>query len=143
MNARHIRASAWLAVLLLGVLSCGGALGAPVWTCAITSAFQCDDDGTVGPPDLGGLARPTFLRVDANTKAITILAPDSRRGEVTKIGTVVDGKDLWLFSGIEDGRAWSLVINAEGHMTLSVASDGATWSVFGNAMQERVNSADE
>ena len=59
-----------------------------VWLCSVASAVAVDEDGTVGPPDLGDRERPTFFRVDAEKKTLTLLAPQSRRGEVTKLDTV-------------------------------------------------------
>jgi hypothetical protein len=113
-----------------------GAGTGPVWVCSIKEAVEIDEDGTIGPPDLGGLDRPTFMRVDAGTMEVTLLAPESRRGEVTKIDAVHQSRGLWVFSGVEEGRAWSMVVAATGHMTLSVTGDGATWAVFGNALRE-------
>lgn len=37
---------------------------------SISSAVAVDDDGTVGPPDVGDRERPTFFRVDAAKKQI-------------------------------------------------------------------------
>ncbi|MGB2960347.1 MAG: hypothetical protein WBD30_15780 [Bacteroidota bacterium] len=122
-----------LSVLLWPDVACAG----ESWLCSITSAVECADGEPCGEPDLGGLAPPTFLRVDAVKKKITLLAPDSRRGETTEIGTVRETEDIWVFTGVERGRAWSMVISREGHMTLSVTYDGVTWTVFGNCMLER------
>ena len=122
--------------LVLGVVLCGSAIAGPTWLCAIADAVAVDEDGTVGAPDLGGLDQPTFFRVDTDKKQVTLLAPASRRGEVTKINAVHEGKGHWVFSGVEADRAWSLVISEKGHVTLSVTSDGATWSVFGHAIPE-------
>jgi hypothetical protein len=124
-------------VLLLGAVPGSSAIAGPSWICAITDAVECNEDGTIGPPDLGGLARPTFLRVDVDRKEVTLLAPPERSGEITKIDLLLDGEGIWVFSGVEAGRAWSMVISEGGHMTLSVTGDGATWSVFGSAMLEQ------
>ncbi len=104
------------------------------WICAVSSAVAVDEDGTVGPPDVGDKERPTFFRVDTATKELTLLAPKSRRGEVTKLDTVRASDGQWLLSGVEHGRALSLIITAEGRMTLSVVGDGVTWAVFGHAL---------
>lgn len=125
-----------LLTLLAHLVLCGGAFAGPTWLCSIASAVAVDEDGTVGSPDLGGLERPTFLRVDVDKKEVTLLAPESRRGEVTRIDNVRRGEGLSIFSGIEEARAWSLIITAQGRVTLSVASDGAVWSVFGSAIAE-------
>ena len=49
------------------------------WMKRFGFAVAVDEDGTVGPPDLGGHERPTFFRVDADKKTLTILASESRR----------------------------------------------------------------
>ena len=91
---------------------------------------------------MGDLEAPTFLRVNTETMEVTLLAPDSRKGEVTVIGEVKRGDQRWVITGVEDGRAWSMVISDDGYMTLSVTGDGATWSVFGNACWRRNEAAD-
>jgi hypothetical protein len=124
------------ALVVVGVFLPGEVEAGRSWICSINSAVECADGVECGSPDLGGLDRPTFLRVDAERKAITILAPGSRRGEVTEIGTVKEIDDLLVLTGVERGRAWSMVISREGYMTLSVTYDGVTWTAFGNSMPE-------
>jgi hypothetical protein len=134
-------------VVLLALLAsmglCGGAFASATWLCSIASAVAVDEDGTVGPPDLGDMERPTFFRVDSDKKEVTLLAPDSRRGEVTKIDAVREVNGLWVFSGVENDRAWSLIITAKGQVTLSISHDGVVWSVFGHALSEGANPAGE
>jgi hypothetical protein len=113
-----------------------GARAGESWVCSITEAVECADGEPCGEPDLGGLPPPTFLRVDAEAKKITLLAPASRRGEVTSIGTVKRIDELWLFTGVENGRAWSMVLSSDGYLTLSVTYDGVTWAAFGHCMPE-------
>lgn len=115
----------------------GSAFACQTWLCSVTSATAVDEDGTVGPPDLGDRERPTFFRVDAEKKTLTILAPDSRRDEVTKLETAHEVAGAHVFSGTEHGRSVSLIITPEGRMTLSIVSDGVVWSVFGHALPEQ------
>jgi hypothetical protein len=115
---------------------CGGAWAEQAWLCSIGSAVAVDEDGTVGPPDLGDKDRPTFFRVDAAKKELTLLAPASRRGEVTKIDMVHESQGQRIFSGVENGRSLNLIIAEDGRMSLSVLGDGVVWSVFGNALPE-------
>lgn len=124
-----------IVALTVGTLA-AGAEAADSWICCLTDAISVEEDGTVGPPDLGGGERPTFLRVDIDRKEITLLAPASRRGETTRIDAVRTGDDVWIFSGVENARAWNLVISGDGHLTLTVTTDGAAWSVFGHAIRE-------
>jgi hypothetical protein len=114
----------------------GNASAAESWICAVTSAVAVDEDGTVGPPDVGDKERPTFIRVDPEKKELTLLAPKSRKGEVTKLDSAKESEGTWVLSGVENGRSVSLIINAEGHMTLSVVGDGVVWSVFGHALPQ-------
>jgi hypothetical protein len=46
----------------------------------------------------------------------------------------IDGQHV--FSGVENGRAVSVIITGEGRMTLSIVGDGVVWSVFGHALPE-------
>ena len=120
--------------LVASGLLVGSAWAEQIWICAVTSAVAVDEDGTVGPPDVGDKERPTFFRVDTAKKELTLLAPKSRRGEVTKLDTVVESDGQWLLSGVEHGRGLNVVITADGHMTLSVVADGVVWSVFGHVL---------
>jgi hypothetical protein len=118
------------------LLACGNAMAGETWLCSVASAVAVDEDGTVGPPELGDRERPTFFRVDAAKKELTLLAPDSRRGEVTKFDTATNADGLRVFSAVENDRGVSLIITPQGRMTLSIISDGVVWSVFGHALAE-------
>lgn len=125
-----------LAAVTASVVASADAWAGQVWLCSITSAVSVDEDGTVGPPDLGDRERPTFLRIDAEKKELTILAPESRRGEVTKLESFRETEGRHVFTGVENGRIISVIITGEGRMTLSVINDGVVWSVFGHALPE-------
>ncbi len=125
-----------LVTLAANLALCGNAWAEQTWLCSIGSAVAVDEDGTVGPPDLGEKDRPTFFRVDAAKKELTLLAPASRRGEVTKIEMVHESQGQRIFSGVENGRSLNLIIADDGRMSLSVLGDGVVWSVFGNALPE-------
>jgi hypothetical protein len=127
-------AAIFLAVLALGTSSMASA--APVWICAIVTATQVDEDGTIGEPLLDEVDWPTFFRVDVGRKELTVLAPASRADEVTPVDAVREGEDIWVLSGVQAGRGWSMVISEDGHVTIAVTGDGAVWNVFGHAMQE-------
>lgn len=125
-----------LVALAIDAVACGGARAGQTWLCSVGSAVAVDEDGTVGSPDLGDRERPTFFRVDAAKRELTLLAPESRRGEVTKLESVHETDGVHVFSGVEHGRNVSLIITGEGRMTLSVIADGVVWSVFGHALPE-------
>jgi hypothetical protein len=125
-----------LVILAASLACCTNAWADQSWLCSVGSAVAVDEDGTVGPPDTGDRERPTFFRLDLAKKELTLLAPKSRRGEVTKFDAVHASQDRWLFSGVEHGRGLSVIVTAEGRMSLTVVDDGVVWSVFGNALPE-------
>jgi hypothetical protein len=125
-----------LLAVAISLSLCGGAWAEQTWLCSIGSAVAVDEDGTVGPPDLGEKERPTFFRVDAAKKELTLLSPASRRGEVTKIDMVHESQGQRIFSGVENGRSLNLIIADDGRVSLSVLGDGVVWSVFGHALPE-------
>jgi len=86
-------------IAVTATLAVGDAWAGDIWLCSITSAVAVDEDGTVGPPDLGDKERPTFFRLDAAKKELTLLAPESRRGEVTKLEAVHQSEGVSVFSG--------------------------------------------
>ena len=131
------KATTMMVVMLAAMASvCGDAWAGQSWLCSVGSAVAVDEDGTVGPPDLGDRERPTFFRLDADKKELTLLAPESRRGEVTKLDTVHDVNGQRVFSGVEHGRVVSVIVSTDGRMTVSIISDGVVWSVFGHALPE-------
>ncbi len=126
-----------LLILFAGfALLCGHAWAGPTWICSISYAVAATDEGEIGPPDLGRMEAPAFLRVDSDAMQITILAPASRRGEVSRIDTLQRNGEAWLLSGMERGRIWCMTISDAGHVTLSMVDDGEVWAVFGNALLE-------
>lgn len=125
-----------VSMLALGLAMCSGAEAGQTWLCSVSSAVAVDEDGTVGPPDFSERERPTFFRVDAEKKELKLLAPASRRGEVTKLELAHEAEGVRVFSGVENGRGVNLIITDAGHMTVSIVSDGAVWSVFGHALLE-------
>ncbi len=125
-----------VSMLALGLAMCSGAEAGQTWLCSVSSAVAVDEDGTVAPPDFSERERPTFFRVDAEKKELKLLAPASRRGEVTKLELAHEAEGVRVFSGVENGRGVNLIITDAGHMTVSIVSDGAVWSVFGHALLE-------
>jgi hypothetical protein len=132
-----MRSLVLVSMLMAGGIACAETAAAgQTWLCSVVSAVAVDEDGTVGPPDTGEKERPTFFRLDADKKELTLLAPASRRGEVTKLEHMHEVEGHKVFSGVESGRGLNIVITEEGRMTLSVVGDGVVWSVFGHALRE-------
>jgi hypothetical protein len=104
------------------------------WVCSIQNAIECANDGNCGPPDFRGVDPATFFHVDTDRKLITLLAPESRRGETTPIQSQAKTAESWIFAGVEGERSWSLVISNSGDVAVSITMEAATWSAFGKCM---------
>ena len=104
------------------------------FVCSITQAVECDDERGCGPPP-NTLVVPTFVHVDVGQGAITILGPAERRGESTRIQASDVQDDHLILTGIEAGRAYSMVIaQADGSMSLTIADEHVGFVVFGQCM---------
>ena len=99
--------------------------------CAASQVQICIEDDTcysATPEDLG---IPDFVVIDTDKQTIsTTKASDLNRSTAISVTSKVDG--LIYLQGMEGGRAFSFVIDeATGRMTVSVARDGFSVSVFG------------
>ncbi len=99
--------------------------------CAVMEDFDC----IPGDECLSGTAEsiniPQFLKIDFEEKVIT-----GKRGDGQVLSTTVknmervDGK--MILQGIQNGKAWSMVITeATGKMTVTAADDQVGFVVFG------------
>lgn len=101
--------------------------------CSITRGIECASDLSCGDPEY--LATPpTFIYVDLDAMAVTLLAPEERRGEVTAIGSREHRDDRVLLSGIEGDRSWSMMILDDGAMSLTIAAEESGFVVFGQCL---------
>jgi hypothetical protein len=129
------------ALLSLGALLVGApaiaAQSAPM-VCSVVSGLECDDSLNCQPPlELRDLPPPTFIHVDVEGGVITLLAPESRRGEQTTIGTATRQEGQTILTGAEAGRGWSMVISDDDlDMSLTMTEDGTGFVVFGACIPE-------
>ncbi len=101
--------------------------------CSIARAIECASDLSCGEPEY--LATPpTFIHVDLDGMAVTLLAPEERRGEIAPIASVEHLDDRVLLSGIEGYRSWSMMILDDGAMSLTIAAEGTGIVVFGQCL---------
>ena len=103
--------------------------------CAVTGAIECPSDLACEAPEFLGPA-PSFLHIDLDSRAVTLLAPEERRGEVTPILGLEQLEDRVLMSGIEADRSWSAVILNDGTMSLTVAAEESGFVVFARCIPE-------
>ncbi len=123
--------------LVLGGLAWAGALGAqevPL-VCSVQQGLECDSELDCAAP-IPDLPPPTFIHVDVASGVITLLAPESRRGESTQIGAAAHEGGNTILSGVEAGRGWTMIINDEElAMTLTMAEDRTGFVIFGTCIR--------
>lgn len=99
--------------------------------CAVIETFECEQNVECqrGPAESIGL--PQFVNIDFTEKTISSRT-DTGPVRTTKIQQMdsVDGK--LILQGVQNGRAWSMVINEmTGKLTLSASDDLSGFIVFG------------
>ena len=101
--------------------------------CSLTRAIECASDLSCGPPEFLRTP-PSFIYVDFDAMAVTLLAPEERRGDVTRIIGMEEREDRVLLTGIEGDRSWSVMILDDGAMSLTVAAEASGFVVFGRCL---------
>lgn len=104
--------------------------GADVMICASVEASVCSLDGCeVGTPWFWDI--PQFIEVDLKAKRLSTTAA-SGENRATPINNLERKDGLIFLQGVENGRAFSFVINEEtGVLSAAVAREELTVSVFG------------
>lgn len=125
-----------LAIVFAGVAAAGVAhaenlKGVEEMICAATQVMICIEDDTCYSATTEQLNMPEFVVIDTDKKTIsTTKASELNRSTAFSSASIVDGQ-IFL-QGIEGGRAFSFVIDEDtGRLTVSVARDGFSVSVFG------------
>ena len=104
--------------------------GSAPMLCAVTAINECTADGKCerSAPQQGNNL-PTFIRVDVKGRTLNADDGSGRKTEI-KASSVVDGQ--LMLQGIENGKAWSMVIGAEtGRWGGSVVEDDGSFALFG------------
>jgi hypothetical protein len=104
--------------------------GSAPMLCAVTAVSECTADGKCqrSAPQAGNNL-PTFMRVDVNGKVLRADDGSGRKTEI-KASSVVDGQ--LMLQGIENGKAWSMVIKSDtGRWGGSVVEDDGSFALFG------------
>lgn len=112
------------------VASAAAAQDVPL-VCSVQQGLECDASLDCAVP-LRDPPPPTFIHVDVEGGVITLLAPESRRGEATQIGSTARQGGNTILTGAEAGRGWAMVIGDESlAMTLTMSEDRTGFVVFG------------
>ncbi len=101
--------------------------------CHLARAIECASDLSCGAPEFLRTP-PSFIYVDLDARAVTLLAPEERRGDVTRIIGLEQREDRVLMTGIEGDRSWSLMIMNDGSLSLTVAAEASGFVVFGRCL---------
>ena len=99
--------------------------------CAIIEAFECGLDGDCLELEAEDMNIPEFLNINFKEKKIS---GTRENGELTttKIKNMVRTEGNLILQGIENGRAWSMVIaEATGKMVLTASGDQVGFVLFG------------
>ena len=127
----------FLLALCLGVIAPGfaGAAdfdGSHKLLCAPTDAVQCEGAGECKRAEVEDLNIPKFLTIDFKGKRLTGTVEGGASEEETKIQNVEKLENQTVLQGIQNGRGWSIVIDAaSGDMSVAVAGDDISFVLFG------------
>lgn len=105
--------------------------GADRLICSSVQATVCAEDGEceIGPPWNWNI--PNFIVIDLKKGELST-TPASGERRVTPFKNHESTQGVTYIQGVESGRAFSLVINqATGQLSVAVAREGVTVSVFG------------
>ena len=99
--------------------------------CAVIETFECGPSSQCQRGTAESIDIPQFLKINFKEKMISS-TPESGPVRTTKIQNMerIDGK--LILQGVQNGKAWSMVISeATGKVTLSASDDQAGFLVFG------------
>ena len=105
--------------------------GSAPMLCAVTAINECTADGKCerSAPQQGNNL-PTFIRVNVKGRSLNADDGSGRKTEI-KASSVVDGQ--LMLQGIENGKAWNMVIGSEsGRWGGSVVEDDGSFALFGS-----------
>jgi hypothetical protein len=104
--------------------------GSKPMLCAVSAVSECTANGACerSAPQSGNNL-PHFLRVDVKGRVLTDNDGSGRKTEI-KVSTILDGQ--FMLQGVENGKAWSMVISSEGgRWGGSIVEDDGLIAVFG------------
>ncbi len=104
--------------------------GSAPMLCAVTAVSECTADGKCqrSAPQAGNNL-PTFMRVDVKGR---VLKADDDSGRKTEIKGSAMVDDQLMLQGIENGKAWTMVIKSDtGRWGGAVVEDDGSFALFG------------
>jgi hypothetical protein len=125
-----------LAVCLILIVPCfagaAGFDGSSRLLCAPTDAIQCVGAGECERAKVEELNLPRFLTIDFKAKTMTGKVEGEEGEKTTLIQTVEKLESQTVLQGIQNGRGWSIVIDAvSGDLSAAIAGDDLSFVIFG------------
>ena len=100
--------------------------------CVPTDAIQCEGAGECVRTEVEALNLPKFLLVDFKKKQLRGTPEGATEETTSKIRNVEKLGDRTLLQGSQNGRGWSLSIDAiTGDMSAAIAADDLAFVLFG------------
>ena len=129
-----MKAGVWTLTLFLLATAPGTAADLNL-LCAVVDAEQCPSKGACNTVDTDEMNFPRFFVVDFGAGQLHGKRPDGSEAS-SAIRSRFRQDDRAMLQGVENGRAWSLVIADEGAFVLSAADIGASFAIFGHCINE-------
>ncbi len=99
--------------------------------CSVIETFECGPGGECQRGTAESIGIPQFLKISFNDKMISS-TPEGGQLRTTKIKNIERADGKLILQGVQNGRAWSMVmIETTGKITLSASDDQAGFIVFG------------
>lgn len=115
-----------------GVSHAAGIDGSKALTCATIEAIECAPGGECSRGWAHEINLPQFVTVDLAAKSITGKRPNDGSRLAAKIKSVTTKESNLVLQGVQNDRAWSMVIAKDnGFMSVSVSAEDAGFVVFG------------
>jgi hypothetical protein len=110
----------------------GAALdGSAPTLCALIRTFDCEPGADCQQGAAESVNLPDFIKIDFRGKTISTTG-DGDQPKVTTIRHLEQGDDGIILQGLEETRAWSMVIAKKtGRMTATVSGHQVAFAVFG------------
>ncbi len=100
--------------------------------CVPTDAIQCEGAGECSRTEVEALNIPKFVQVEFKAKRLRGTRELSGSEEATAIQNVQKLEGQTVIQGAENGRGWSIVIDAQtGDMSAAIAGDDMAFVLFG------------
>jgi hypothetical protein len=99
--------------------------------CAVVWTTECGQNGDCTQGTAEDIGFPQFVKINFTDKTISS-TPESGQIRTSKADKIEHVGNSLILQGVQNGRAWSMVINeTTGKLTLSASDDQAGFIIFG------------